>query len=505
MRHVVLIHPPIAKPGEPPAGIARLKGALDSHNVKCSLLDANLEGTHFVFAQNIESDNAWTSQAAKNVDRHLKEIWQGSAFKTIDHYNRIVRDLDRILNVWGIPFGYNLSLGDCTHKTLAPTKSDDLLFCAENPQTNPFYKYYVQKLVPELERRAPDIIGLSINFLSQAFCSFALIGVLKKAFPGIKIVIGGGLITSWKRNSNWQNPFSGLVDECVDGPGESWFLAKINMQKKISFATPDYNDLKTYDYYSPGFVLPYNTTCGCYWRKCSFCPEKAEDNPFKQIAHQQVLKDVMELTENTKPSLLHFLDNAITPALLKKFIVTPPGAPWYGYVRFTEHLTDLDFCRQLKKSGCVMLKLGLESGDQDVLDRMNKGINLQTVTYILNNLKTAGIPTFVYLLFGTPYESEIQAKNTMEFVLKHHDKISYINPAIFNMPIESTDTLLYNIRSFSKGDLSLYVKFDHPTGWDRQKVRHFLDREFSRQPAIAKILRRTPKIFTSNHAPFFDL
>jgi hypothetical protein len=32
----------------------------------------------------------------------------------------------------------------------------------------------------------------------------------------------------------------------------------------------------------------------------------------------------------------------------------------------------------------------------------------------------------------------------------------------------------------------------------------FLDREFRRHPAVADILRRTPKHFTSNHAPFFS-
>ena len=36
-----------------------------------------------------------------------------------------------------------------------------------------------------------------------------------------------------------------------------------------------------------------------------------------------------------------------------------------------EILTDDDFCLALKKSGCVMLKLGIESGDEEVLDNLN--------------------------------------------------------------------------------------------------------------------------------------
>ena len=330
MSHVVLIHPPIAKPGEPPAGIARLKGALNTHHITCTLLDANVEGIHYLLNQKIDSDNAWTLQAVKSVNRHIEELGHGPAFKTIDHYNRIVRDLDRVLLTVGKPFEYQLGLGDCTHSKLSPVRSGDLLSCAEYPQENPFFNYYNKLLIPKIKHYSPDIIGLSINFLSQAFCSFALIGLLKKAFPGIKIIIGGGLVTTWKRYSNWQNPFAGLVDECVDGPGESWFFSQLNIGPKNNFATPNYDDFKSNEYLSPGFVLPYNTTCGCYWRKCNFCPEKAEENPFKQIAHLQVMNDIVTLTSQTNPTLLHFLDNALTPALLKKLISNPIGVPWYG-------------------------------------------------------------------------------------------------------------------------------------------------------------------------------
>ena len=62
---------------------------------------------------------------------------------------------------------------------------------------------------------------------------------------------------------------------------------------------------------------------------------------------------------------------------MKRLADHPPGVPWYGFVRITRHLTDLDFCMALKRSGCVMLKLGLESGDQRVLDGLQKGINLE--------------------------------------------------------------------------------------------------------------------------------
>jgi radical SAM superfamily enzyme YgiQ (UPF0313 family) len=157
----------------------------------------------------------------------------------------------------------------------------------------------------------------------------------------------------------------------------------------------------------------------------------------------------------------------------------------------------------LKQSGCVMLKLGLESGDQSVLDNLQKGIDLAEASSALKNLKEAGIATYVYLLFGTPPESLIEARRTLEFVVKHHDCIGFLNLAIFNMPIYGPETRQMKTKIFYEGDLSLYTSFDHPKGWSRQWIRQFLDKEFKRHPAITPILRRDPPVFTSNHAPFF--
>jgi radical SAM superfamily enzyme YgiQ (UPF0313 family) len=122
-----------------------------------------------------------------------------------------------------------------------------------------------------------------------------------------------------------------------------------------------------------------------------------------------------------------------------------------------------------------MLKLGLESGDQGVLDRMQKGIDLETASLVLKTLKKAGIAAYVYLLFGTPPETMSRARNTLEFVVRHKDEIGFLNLALFNMPVLGPETSEFETRSFYEGDLSLYTDFRHPDGWGRRQVRRFLD------------------------------
>jgi radical SAM superfamily enzyme YgiQ (UPF0313 family) len=184
-------------------------------------------------------------------------------------------------------------------------------------------------------------------------------------------------------------------------------------------------------------------------------------------------------------------------------IANPPGVPWYGFVRITPHLADPEFVNGLKTSGCVMLKLGVESGDQTVLDALSKGVALATVSAALKALKQAGIATYVYLLFGTPAETLERARQTLGFTLDHTDAIDFLNLAIFNLPAYSDEAAALQTVPFYEGDLSLYREFVHPDGWQRDQVRRFLSREFKKPAPIRTILNNDPPFFTSNHAAFF--
>jgi radical SAM superfamily enzyme YgiQ (UPF0313 family) len=427
------------------------------------------------------------------------------AFRQEDRYRRAIKDLNRILDVTARFQSIRLGLANYEHEELSPAKSSDLVRAAENPEENPFYPYFKNRLTELLEREQPPLIGFSLNYLSQALCTFAMIGFLRRLGPGVKVVLGGGLVTSWMRRPDWRDPFKGLVDHLVAGPGETPLLSLMGQKGSTGNDPyrPDYDSPPLRDYLAPGPILPYSSSSGCYWNRCSFCPERAEENPYVPLPAERVILDLHWLVHRHKPVLIHLLDNAISPPLMKAISEHPPGPPWYGFARVTRHLTDPDFCLALKRSGCVMLKLGLESGDQAVLDDLQKGIHLEEASCALKNLKRAGIATYLYLLFGTPPEGQAEARRTLEFVVKHHDDIGFLNLAIFNMPIYGPETQKMETRTFYTGDLSLYTDFDHPKGWNRQRIRQFLDKEFKRHPAVAAILRRDPPVFTSNHAPFF--
>ena len=506
---MILVHPPVAKPSEPPAGIARLSGALSSHGVNHTVLDANLEALQYIIGNmRLEGNkqySKWTERAIRNISGNHISIKELHVYQNIDRYKRAVSDLNHAVGQWDKNRGFP-GIANYRQQDLSPLRSDDLLRAAEYPEENPYYPYFSRRLISLIEESQFRTVGFSLNYLSQALCTFAMIGCIKKYFPEISFVLGGGLVTSWLKNPDWQNPFRGLIDHLIAGPGEGALLDILGadyIQKERS--CPDYTSLLFNDYLAPGRILPYSASSGCYWNKCSFCPERSENNPYIPVPADRALNDLAQLIMQTEPSLVHLLDNAISTPLLRGIAEKGKGVPWYGFVRISSLLTDIDFCRALKKSGCVMLKLGLESGDQDVLDKMHKGIEIETASRALKTLKEAGIATYVYLIFGTPAETLQAARKTLEFVVAHKDEIGFLNAAIFNMPVCGPEVSRVETRSFYECDLSLYTDFRHPEGWNRKEVRLFLDNEFKRNRVVSGILKQDPPIFTSNHAPFFAM
>ena len=504
---MILIFPPLGKPCEPPAGLALLAGALKQNGFPCTAIDANIGGLLWLAKNGLTPRDSWTRRAVSHFDENLRDLKTPSLYENQGRYRQRVMDVNRVINVSCAP-RFRLSLSDYVDAELSPVISEDLLASARNFKDNPFYGYFKSVLASKIEKSGASHVGLSICYLSQALTGFALAGWIKATFPGKKIILGGGLISSWMSAPAWNNPFSPLIDTMIRGRGEDAVVALMRGEspgeKQVSFhrVVPDFDFCIWQDYLAPGAIIPYRTATGCYWRKCRFCPETVEGGTYKPQKNSELLDDLRQFQEQVNPAHVHFLDDAVSPSFLKALATHPMPFTWYGFVRFTRDLADPEFCRALYQSGCRMLKLGLESGDQHVLEKMNKGTDLGVATRVLSALKQAGIATYVYLLFGTAFEDEAAAHKTLAYVAENSENISFLNLAIFNLPRFSQEVPLLETRAFYTGDLSLYLGFNHPFGWNRRQIRMFLDRKFKKHPAIAPILRNDPPFFTSNHAMF---
>ena len=302
---IILIYPPVAKPSEPPAGIAKLSGMLESLGVEHCLLDANIEGLLHLVRMPVITEkmhDTWTKRALRNRERNLASLQDPVVYQNLDRYKRAVRDIGKVLSELSPP-GISLGLVNYEDTHLSPLRSKDLLAAAERPETNPFYQYFRPRLEKLFREKGPSAVGISLNYLSQALCTFSMLGFIKREFPRLKLILGGGLITSWLQNPGWKNPFSGLVDHFVAGPGEDQLISLLGLDARDEKNwRPDYHPLLRNSYLSPGFILPYSASTGCYWNRCTFCPEHAEGNMYAPIPAQQVMSDLKTIAEETRTS-----------------------------------------------------------------------------------------------------------------------------------------------------------------------------------------------------------
>lgn len=501
---ILLLHPPVAKACEPPAGLARLAGALRAAGVECALADLNLELQLKLFsAPPSEMEGTWTRRAVKNASRDVEALRSWTTYTRPGRYSTAVSHLERILSVHAKPA--RMDLADYEDPCGSAHSSGDLMRLAGCPGLLALSNPLRELLVGHMERIRPDWVGISCNYLHQVQPTFALAGLVRSLFPGVKLVLGGSMVSSWAGRPGWSAPFEGLFDRVVAGEGEIPLLELMGAKVLGGVCEPTLDGMPLGCYLSPGTILPLSLSAGCFWNRCAFCSERTEGRPYRPLPARDAAVLARRQTETWRPSLIHFLDNALSPVVLSALAGNPPGAPWYGFARVTPELTDEGFCRDLARSGCVMLQLGVESGDAAVLEAMGKGITPELASAALRALGRAGVGTYVYLLFGTPWETPEAARRTRDFALAHAGEIGFLNLSVFNLPRGCDQGAGLDLLPDYKGDLALYETFAHPDGWNRGDVRRFLEGEFRRNPLLAPILRRTPPTFTSNHAPLFLL
>lgn len=78
----------------------------------------------------------------------------------------------------------------------------------------------------------------------------------------------------------------------------------------------------------------------------------------------------------------------------------------------------LPMLRSMKKAGCYMLSLGIESGNQEILNKMKKAETLQDIRNAALWCSMAGIETRGLFIFGNLGENESTMEDTIRFAKK---------------------------------------------------------------------------------------
>ncbi len=101
--------------------------------------------------------------------------------------------------------------------------------------------------------------------------------------------------------------------------------------------------------------------------------------------------------------------------LCEKLSRQPPGINFNCAVRVG--YTDDDLLRMLREAGCLMVSLGIESADPDMLARHKSGVSLDDVRDTVRRIQAAGLRAKGLFMMGLPGETEETIKRTSDFIL----------------------------------------------------------------------------------------
>lgn len=106
----------------------------------------------------------------------------------------------------------------------------------------------------------------------------------------------------------------------------------------------------------------------------------------------------------------------------------------------------------LKKAGCWMIGFGIESGDQNILNKMRKGITLAQAESAVALCGKFGIKTYLFWVIGLPWETEESIRNTAKFAKRIKGDFAEFHIAY---PFPGTDFYYIGLENnlFSKDDL----------------------------------------------------
>jgi len=340
-------------------------------------------------------------------------------------------DLKKNLGIVGIPLGLGY-LASVLEKENHKVKIIDA----------PVLDYTLEDIKEEIKEFKPDWVGIT-SVTSTIYDAYKVAEIAKEVDPEIRTIMGGPHVSFTARKTLEECRF---VDVVARGEGEGVVLdiAKgydLSEIKGITYR----EDGEIRENEPRGFIqdldnLPFPayhlfpmeryqiegerfaniiTSRGCPF-SCIFCSSSAlcgkrwrARSPGNVVEELEFLKDRYGITE------VEFLDDTFTlnrhraeeicDLMIKKRL----NIRWSCSSRVDTISQAL--VKKLKRAGCYLLYLGIESGSQKLLDTIQKKITLAQARDAVRMIKEQGLQTVCTFMLGIPGETVKTIKSTINF------------------------------------------------------------------------------------------
>lgn len=301
--------------------------------------------------------------------------------------------------------------------------------------------------IADLKTFAPDY--LVANIATPTFKSdLEAVAIAKELNPNLVTVVKGAPFLNCNENLIYENPFlnyiiigepeltlkeilQGVPNEEIKGicylenmQGVKNELRPFNNQlDDLPFPARHLIDNSIYKRPDNGKVQAViKVSRGCPYH-CFFClATPVSGVKVRTRSAENIITEIKECID--KYNIKNFLfwsdlfdfDRNWTIDLCEKIIKSGLKITWSANTR--ANTMDEELAKIMYKSGCRLVSIGVESGSQEMLDKIGKKITLEDVRKTVKILKNNKIKIYNYFVIGLPWETEKTVEETIKFAIE---------------------------------------------------------------------------------------
>lgn len=312
-----------------------------------------------------------------------------------------------------------------------------------------------------LRETGSRILGLTVMPGPQLTNAVPICKALKTEFPELIIVWGGYFPTlhcdvvmkssyvDYAFRGHCEREFAAFLRKLKSDqdfaavPGLAWRTSGGEVRMNPKPPLPDINELPDFPYqrvpmeryvratFMGSHTIAHHSSYGCPFL-CNFCAVVHKVNGrYSAQSAERTAAVTQTLVRSHGANAVEFYDNNffVQEDRIAEFSerIAPLGIGWWGYGRADTMLKfDDTTWAAMQKSGLKMVFMGAETGDDEMLRRMNKGgkQNSDVVLAIAEKMRRFGIVPEMSFIVGNPPHPERDAEITMQFIRR----LKRVNP-----------------------------------------------------------------------------
>jgi len=345
---------------------------------------------------------------------------------------------------------------------LTNTKKRDVRLLDASTLSESEFRCELEKLLPSTRLVGIGCFTTDVQYVKK------LVDSIKETNPETKIIIGGPhAVLEPEQTCRYKNidfvayteaeqTMASLIEE-IARPNPNYekvpgLIFKISgaVRKNpppefVGFYDTDYDLLpkstrsKFHDY------MEVITGRGCSYR-CRFCYNSVICQTFHPRPAEDIALELEKIVEKYNPKVVYFRDENFFHVkkraldFIRLYKDKGFAFRWQATCRanyFNERYINTEFVRQLESVNCEMLKMGIESGTQRVLDYLRKGISIdgikRAVVEVAKSKSIKGNYSFIVGLPEQKVDDYIDTVKLIKFILDRETDAHIIGPQYFRI------------------------------------------------------------------------